>query len=181
MKKNIRTMIIVIICAALCLGYYYYLTQKNSGKETQMTEVEKIISKDLEMSYPKTAREVVEFYSRIIKCYYEQEYSEGQLEQMTSQARMLMDEELKQQNPPEIYLEAVKADIASYDEEEKVITNVSLERSNEIVYKKVKGQECAYVDVTYYVKGEKTASRTNQTFILRKDEDSRWRILGFYQ
>ena len=33
MKKNgVKSAIIVIVCAALCLGDYYYLTQRDSGK-----------------------------------------------------------------------------------------------------------------------------------------------------
>ena len=69
MKKNgLKSIIIVVFCACLCVGYYFYLTQKNSGKEDKMTEVEMLISKDLELSYPKTAREVVKFYNRILKC-----------------------------------------------------------------------------------------------------------------
>ena len=181
MNKNVKTMIIVVICAALCLGYYYYLTNRNSGKEQQMTEAEMIISKDLENSYPNTARDVVAFYNRIIKCYYDQEYTEGQLEQMTEQARILMDEELRQQNPKDSYLEAIKADISSYDKEGKKISSINMENSNEVEYKTVKGQECAYVDVTYYVKGKKNSNRSSQTYILRKDKDRKWRILGFYQ
>lgn len=182
MKKNsLKTIIIVVVCAGLCLGYYYYLTQRDVGKEKAMTEVEMIISKDLENSYPKTAREVVKFYNRILKCYYSQEYTQEQLEEMTEQARLLMDEELKEINPQDMYLEAVKEDISSYEKEKKVISNVSLEGTNEVEYKTVKGKDCAYVDVTYYLKGEKGSSRTSQTYVLRKDDNSKWRILGFYQ
>ena len=71
-KNNLKSIIIVIFCACLCVGYYYYLTQKNSGKEDVLTDAEMIISRDLSKSYPKTAREVVKFYNQILKCYYEQ-------------------------------------------------------------------------------------------------------------
>lgn len=182
MKKNgLKSVLIVIFCACLCVGYYYYLTQKNSGKEQALSEVEMIISKDLETSYPKTAREVVKFYNRILKCYYSGEYTQEQLEKMTEQARVLMDEELKEKNPQELYLEAVKADISGYEKEGRTISNISLEGTNEIEYKTVKGRECAYVDVDYYLKSKEKTLRASQTYILRKDEDSKWRILGFYQ
>ena len=95
-KSSLKTSIIVILCAALCLGYYYYLSHRDTGKEGEMSEVEMIVSKDLENSYPKTAREVVKFYNRILECYYSREYSEEQLARMTEQARLLMDEELRQ-------------------------------------------------------------------------------------
>ena len=83
MKNGVKSIVVVVVCAALCLGYYYYLTQKDSGKEQELSEVEMVVSKDLEKSYPKTAREVVKFYNRILSCYYSQDYTQGQLEQMT--------------------------------------------------------------------------------------------------
>ena len=58
MKNGVKSIVVVVVCAALCLGYYYYLTQKDSGKEQELSEVEMVVSKDLEKSYPKTAREV---------------------------------------------------------------------------------------------------------------------------
>ena len=180
-KNNLKSIIIVIFCACLCVGYYYYLTQKNSGKEDVLTDAEMIISRDLSKSYPKTAREVVKFYNQILKCYYEQGYTQEQLEKIAEQARELMDQELKEKNPQDIYLEAIKADISEYDKKEKKISSIRLEGVNEIEYKTVKGSECAYVDVDYYLKGADGSQRASQTYILRKDADSKWRILGFYQ
>ena len=52
MKSGIKTTVVVIICAALCLGYYYYLSHRDTG-EGKMTEVEMLISKDLESLIPK--------------------------------------------------------------------------------------------------------------------------------
>ncbi|EOS23574.1 hypothetical protein C806_03082 [Lachnospiraceae bacterium 3-1] len=184
MKNGIKTVIVVVFCAALCLGYYYYLSHRDSGKEKEMTEVELIVSKDLEKSYPKTAREVVKFYNRILKCYYSQEYTQEQLEKMTEQARMLMDEELKENNPQDLYLEAVKTDVASYEEDKKTISSINMESSKEVEYKTKNGRDCAYVDVSYFMKSNKSeqkSGRVSQTYVLRKDEDSNWKILGFYQ
>ena len=180
-KNNLKSIIIVIFCACLCVGYYYYLTQKNSGKEDVLTDAEMIISRDLSKSYPKTAREVVKFYNQILKCYYEQGYTQEQLEKIAEQARELMDQELKEKNPQDIYLEAIKADISEYDKKEKKISSIRLESVNEIEYKTVKGKECAYVDVDYYLKSKRGSQRASQTYILRKDDGSKWRILGFYQ
>ncbi len=184
-KRGLKSILIVIFCACLCVGYFFYLTQKTGNKEGTLTETELIISKDLESSYPKTAREVVKFYNRILNCYYQQEYTDEQLGQLAEQARTLMDEELKQKNPGESYLQAVEEDISVFAKEGKTISNVALEESNEIEYRKVKGRECAYVDVVYYLKiknkGKTKSERSSQTYILRRDDDNKWRILGFYQ
>ncbi len=181
MKKNLRTIIVVVLCAGLCIGYFYYLTNRDTGKETTLTEVEQVITKDLDKSYPKTAREVVKFYNRILKCYYNEEHTEKELEQLTKQARKLMDKELQEKNPENDYLAAVKADVKSYADAEKTITSFTIDSTNEVEYKTVNGQECAYVDVSYFVQEKAGASRASQTYVLRKDTDGKWRILGFYQ
>ena len=181
MKKNLRTIIVVVICAALCIGYYYYLTNRDKGKEENLTEVEQVITKDLDKSYPKTAREVVKFYNRILKCYYNEEHTDKQLEQLAKQARALMDKELQEKNPEKEYLAAVKLDVETYKEKEKVITSLAMDTTNEMEYKKVNGDECAYVDVSYFVTEGGKSSRAAQTYILRKDADGKWKILGFYQ
>ncbi|MCI9527260.1 MAG: hypothetical protein HFH37_10140 [Lachnospiraceae bacterium] len=182
MKKNgLKSILIVVFCACLCVGYFFYLTHKTGGQEAANNEAEMIISKDLENSYPKTAREVVKFYNRILKCYYSRGYTEEQLAQIAEQARTLMDEELKAQNPQDSYLLAVKEDISSFAKDGKEMYNTSVESSNEMEFKKVKGRECAYADVDYYIKSKKGSQRSSQTFILRRDADNKWRILGFYQ
>lgn len=180
MKKNLRVIFAVAICAGLCLGYYYYLSNRNKGEE-KLTEVEMVITKDLDKSYPKTAREVVKFYNRILNCYYNEEYTQEELEDLTEQARKLMDTELREKNGSDRYLASVKADVEAYEEEGKKIASISMDSTNEIEYKKVEGKECAYVDVQYFIKESKKASRSSQTYILRKDEEGKWKILAFYQ
>ena len=181
MKKNLRTIIVVVICAAMCIGYFYYLSNRDSGKEKNLTEVEQVITKDLDKSYPKTAREVVKFYNRILQCYYNEEHTDDQLAQLTEQARVLMDKELQEKNPEKDYLAAVKLDIETYKEKEKKITSITMDSTNEVEYKTVNGEECAYVDVSYFIMEKDGSSRAEQTYILRKDEDGRWKMLGFYQ
>lgn len=181
MKKNLRAIIVVVICAVLCIGYYYYLSHRDLDQEKELTEVEQVITKDLDKSYPKTAREVVKFYNRILKCYYNEEHTDKQLKQLTQQARALMDEELQEKNKEEDYLASVKNDIEEYKEKEKKITSITMDTTEEVDYKKVDGKECAYVDVSYFVTESSNSGRAAQTYILRKDADGKWKVLGFYQ
>ena len=181
MKKNLRTIIVVLVCAGLCIWYFHYLSNRDTGKEENLTEVEQVITKDLDKSYPKTAREVVKFYNRILQCYYNEEHTEEQLEQLTEQARALMDKELQEKNPEKEYLAAVKLDIETYKEKEKKITSITMDSTNEVEYKNVNGEECAYVDVSYFIMEKDGNNRAQQTYILRKDADGKWKMLGFYQ
>ncbi len=183
-KKNTGRWIIAAVAVVLIVGaYYYFAVYRNAqkGDETTLTEVQKVITKDLEENYPATPREVVKYYNRIINCFYNEEYTEDELYDLGDQARMLFDEELLANNPRDSYFAALKADIASYEEASRVIMSSDVCDSNDVHYQTVDGAECAYVSASYFIDENKTYSRTNQMYVLRKDADGNWKILVFYQ
>lgn len=180
MKKKVNGLIIAIICISLVVGIYYYLSSSRAGRnvenKTELTEVEKVLTKDLEKSYPMTPREVVTFYNRILGCLYNEEYTDEQFLQLGEQMRMLMDEELKEENPEDEFFDNLKMDVATYDALERKITTTTVSDSGDIQFKTVDGRECAYVNSTYFLKeGESDFSRSVQCYVLREDE---WRKDG---
>lgn len=95
--------------------------------------------------------------------------------------RMLMDEELKEENPEDEFFDNLKMDVATYDALERKITTTTVSDSGDIQFKTVDGRECAYVNSTYFLKeGESDFSRSVQCYVLREDEAERWKIVGFY-
>lgn len=187
MKKKSRvavTVIIAVVCVGLIVGLYYYFNNYKRGSVEDMVElneVQKIITYNLDSDYPATPRETVKLYNRIITCFYNETYTDKELEQLADQARKLFDEELIANNPRDEYFSALKADIEEYHEKSRTITNSSVCKSNEVNYQMVDGAECAYVSATYYINEEKKYSRTNQMYVLRKDADGHWKILVFYK
>lgn len=187
MKNKSRvavTVVIAVVCVGLIVGLYYYFTNYKRGSVEDMVElneVQKIITYNLDSDYPATPRETVKLYNRIITCFYNETYTDKELEQLADQARKLFDEELIANNPRDEYLRALKADIEEYHEKSRTITNSSVCKSNEVNYQTVDGAECAYVSSTYFINEKKKYSRTNQMYVLRKDADGHWKILVFYQ
>ena len=183
MKKAFRIGISIVICVGLVCGYYYYLSQKNakSSEDAQdkTTEVEKIIERDFDKKYPKTPREVVKWYNRIITAFYGEEYTDEELEKMADQARSLMDDELLSYNPRDTYLKSLKADIEDYKTRNKIIVQSSVSDSNDITYATVDGDYCAYVDAYYFSREASDYSRTYEEFVLRMDDEGHWKILSF--
>ena len=183
MKKVLRIGATIVICAAIVVGYYYYLSRKNdnqtSEEREEMSEVDKIISRDFQDKYPTTPREVVKWYNRIITAYYKEEYSDEELDKMADQARMLMDEELLSHNSKESYMAAVKTDIENYKNRKRQIVQSKVCDSNDIRYATVKGYSCAYVNTYYFVKEGSDYTRSYQEFVLRKDSKGNWKILTF--
>lgn len=182
--KKVRVVVVAIICVTLIVAYYYYLTTKGgSGAEenVELTEIDKIITKDLEKDYPETPREVVKLYNRIITCYYKEEYTEEELYDLGDQARALFDAELLENNPRNQYFASLEKEIDEYKEKSKQISSSNVCSSNDVLYKTVDGDECAYVTASYFIKEGKSYSKTYQEYVLRKDEDGNWKILVFYQ
>lgn len=183
--KNVKYIIIAIACICLiCTGFYFF-TQENKDTEKNLTEIEKVIVKDLKSNYPKTPREVVKFYNRIVKCYYGDAPTEDQLNDLVDQMMYLLDEDLLLVNPRDVYYDSVVKDINKYKEEKRQLVNTDVCDSNDVTYvtddKDGEKDELAYVNASYFVNNDGEFTYTYQQFVLRQDEDGRWKILTFYQ
>lgn len=183
--KKAGIIIAIVLCAALvCGGFYYmkdYLGSRNRGDE--LTEVQKIIARDLQGQYPQTPREVTKFYNRIIVAYYEGKLTDDEFDAMADQALMLFDEELLEANPKEEYKKSVQADVADFAARKRSITKASVCDSKDVIYRNDanNGDEIAYVLASYFVKQSNGYDKTYQQYVLRKNEDGNWKILTYYQ
>lgn len=181
MKKVLRIGVAVICMVALVVGYYSYLSKRNATVRAEdtvsLSEVQAIVSKDMEKDYPVTPRAVVKWYNRIISAYYSEDYTNDELNKMADQARMLLDEELLAANPRDRYMVALQSEIEDYRNRSRVIVSSSVSDSNEVIYKTVNGYECAYVSAYYFMREGSTYDRTYEDYCLRKDEDGNWKIL----
>lgn len=182
-QKGIRAIVAVVIVGVI-VGAYLYATQaKRASVEdgVELTEVQQVITKDLEANYPATPREVVKYFNRITTCYYNEKYTDQELYGLVDQARILFDKELQENNPRDTYFSSVRADVLKWQENSKSIVNTSVCDTDEVNYQTIDGDECAYVKASYFVNESKGYSRTSQMYVLRKDEDGRWKILVFYK
>lgn len=178
--KKVKVVVIGIICIGLVVGYYYYLSHKNVTVESDLTEVQKVVLKDLSGdSYPATPREVVKLYNRILCCYYNEEYTDEEFYQLADQALALMDKELADNNPAEQYYLRVQAEVDSYHEKNRTINNASVCDTNEVKFANIDGAEYAYVEASYFVRDDDGFTKSNQNYVLRKDTEDRWKILAF--
>lgn len=184
MKKRMRWLVTVTMLLIVGVVVFYYYTNKSNESDNEnnpdlVGEVDKVLNKDLETRYPYTVKEVVQFFVRIQKCYYNEEYTEDELIKLANKARELLDQELLDDNPIDIYYENLKNEIKAYEETGKTIYRVIIEENNDVVYSTVDEQKYASINCTYYLKDENGTSSIKETYILRKDENERWKILGW--
>lgn len=184
MKKVIGIVAAAVVCVGIVCGAFYLTTQRNreqAKKAETLTEVQKLITKNLDTQYPKTPREVIKLYNRIITAYYGEEYTEEEFQQLAAQAQKLMDPELLAKNTDDVYISKLSAEIKEYKEKEKKISQSSVCDSNSVRYVEDKGDDIAYVTSSYFVKEGNSYERTYQEYVLRQDEQQNWKILVYYQ
>ncbi|MCR5580919.1 MAG: hypothetical protein K6F66_04965 [Pseudobutyrivibrio sp.] len=181
MKKVLRIGIAVICMVSLIVGYYAYLSRRNDSvsadESVELSEVQAIISRNFQKDYPATPRAVVKWYNRIITAYYNEEYTQEELEKMADQARFLMDDELLSYNPKDTYLASLSLEIEDYHNRARTIVSSTVSDSNEVQYKTVNGYECAFVSTYYFIREGSSYTRTYEDFCLRKDSNGNWKIL----
>ena len=165
MKRSgvITVIVIGLILVGVVAAYFINLNHK-SKVEAEMpvesTPVQKVLQKDLERNYPHTPKEVVKYYAEITKCFYNEDYTEDELEQLAFKIQELYDAELVANKSQEDYLNDLRTEIADMKNNDCTITG--------------------YVYCTFSIKRGTTGTvRSMEQFVLRKDEDSHWKILGW--
>lgn len=183
MKKTRIVILAIVIVAAICTAFYIVNnnSKKESAKEAELTEIQKITTRNMEKDYPATPREVIKFYNRIVKCYYGRQYSDDELEQLADQALSMFDDDLLKKNEKESYIESVKSDAAQHEEDNKSISQTDVCDSNDVKYMTDNGDDIAYVTASYFIKTGSSYTKTYQEYVLRKDGDGDWKILTFYK
>ncbi len=182
LKVVIRVGIVSLICAALVVGYFLYLNNKNSkpsDQDEQLTEAEIIETTDFDKNYPESPRAVVKWYNRIATVIYNNDLGDVKLEEVGEQERKLLDDDLLKLNPEKDFYKRLEAEMKENQERQRSIVSSEVCESSDITYKTVNGYDCAYVYAYYFGKEGNNFTRTYQKFCLRKDKQDRWKILTF--
>ena len=183
MRNVIRIGIVVIVCASLVVGYYFYLSRRVTSADDvlvgEQSEVDKVLERDMILNYPPTPREAIKFYNRILKLYYDPNTTDEQVEKLCDQAMMLFDPALLQQNPRDVYVANVKAEIKDFRERKKKIVTTDVCDTSDVIYKKMNGDDMAYVLAYYFISEGSDYQATYQKYALRKDDFGNYKILAF--
>ena len=183
MKNTVRIVILSIALGCLILGYYFYLSRRGTTTESSVavekqTELQKVLEKDFVNSYPETPRSVIKWYNRIQMLWYDDNTSEADVEALCDQAMLMMDSDLLQVNPKEVYVSQVKGDIADYKSHNRKIVSIDVADTANVEYVSAGGKDYAYVQVYYFLKEGSNFQNTYQKYCLRKDDSGKWKILA---
>ncbi len=185
MKKRYSHIIVVFVFIAIgVVGLYYFFLTHNFDKGEDLTQkktlVEKMIDMDLELYYPATANTVLETYAKFCQALYNEDYTDEQYKKLMSQYRKLMDDELLLKNPEEAQLTSMREEIAEYKEKKKNIFTYRFIDDIKNKEVKIEGKSYATITMSFGIKeGNSGVVTTEETFILRKDNEDKWKILGW--
>lgn len=181
--KRIRLIIVVIVLAALAVGYFYYLSNRKNeesynSEDTEVTKVFYAINRNLDENYPETAKEVVEFYVLIEECMYNEEYSDSEFVDLINQMRKLLDQELLDTDTFSEQYEALSVEVVEKQNTGTKLIETTLGSNRDVSYTVFEENDYAKVPCVYYFKNEDGTVASSQEYILRKDEDGNWKVLA---
>lgn len=181
-SRTIRYSIFLVLLAVVIIGFYFYLTNqsKNSDKQAEenMTELQMLRQYDLENQYPKTVREVVKLHCRLLKCIYNGELEENDLEALNAQARQLFAEELLSENEEKEQFADLMKEVEDFRNSGKIYVSYIIDIEDDIQYKTAEGIDFAMLNVTCNIREGGTTNGIKEQYLLVK-EDGQWKILGW--
>ena len=178
--SKIKKPLIITLLAVLAISYYIYLSHRDVNNDDKMasdSKVATLISRDMDNNYPGTPRAVLSYFMDIQKIWYKEDISKDEFNGLVQHARDLFDDEMLAVNDYESYCERLEAEIESYKESDRYISEYVIEDGYNIEYKTFNSQSYAIVDVKYFVIEGKNLHTVYEEYTLRKDNDSHWKIL----
>ena len=170
-----------IFLLVLVVGYYAYLsgTHRTEQQEAVMSEIDTALSRNLENNYPSTPKEVVKYYNDLMKCFYNEDCTEEELQELGKKSLQLFDEELRENNEEESYLIRLQGEVQNYKNNKRKITSVSLASSTNVDYYTADGYSFVRISCGYTMTENGKKSTTVMVYLLRRDDNRRWKIYGW--
>lgn len=172
---------IVLLLVIVGLVYYTYLNNNASNRKevSESTEVQQLLEYDFVNNYPKTVRETVKLHLNYLKNIYNDKFTEDELFTVNSQIRQLFDEDLLEINTQDKQLQGLKDEMLLYKENKQKFVSFSLAEGSQVQYNTEDDVEYAKIRVSLVVKVGSAPASVDEEYILRKDSEGKWKILGW--
>ena len=177
-KSTTRTAVIVICLIAAMVGYFAYLSNKSreSQAEKEMTMVQSTLSRNMTTDYPPTPKEVIKYYNDILRCFYNEEHTDEELNQLGCRARELYDAELLEQNELGTYMMRLGAEIQEYKEKKRRITGTAVAASTNVDLFSEDGYDFARLQSNYSIIEGGEKRNTVMVYLFSKEWQKKGKI-----
>ena len=181
MRKGPKSAAVLAVMVITVFALYYYLVNKveRATPEVETSAVEDVLLRNLEADYPPTVREVIKYYNEIMNCYYSESPTDEEVRKLADKAMELYDAELVNYQDEELYINDLKAEMASFAASDTVLSHVALSSSTAVDYYSYNGRDCAQIRCIYTMRQKTNLVTIKEIYVLRKDDEGRWKILGW--
>lgn len=177
---SIKSIVIAVLCIALILFYFNYLSNRSSKQKTQrqLDELAALSEHDMLNEYPKTARDVVKMHCRFFKVFYGQSLTDDDLYTLNKQIRYLYAAELLNYNSEDAMLKSLKSNIEKTSKEKYKYKSYILPEASQVKTYTQNGQEMATMEVQIMVDTKDASGYVFMQYVLVK-ENGQWKILAW--
>lgn len=180
MKKNIIISVAGVgVVVALLFGFKALINRSNDRESSTGNKNESSLELDIERVYPKTPTEVIEKFAQINKYVYSNDVSEEELKEIVENLRLLYDQEFLEESSADVQLSSFTSELFQADSVNRKIMNYEVDRDEKVEYKENKYGGLASLNAIFYFKEDDGYPYVEYTFVLRKDENGKWKILGW--
>lgn len=184
-KKLARLVGSLCLVVVVVLGVFLALNlgEDNSvfsKKEKPNTEAQNILSKDIDRNYPATVREVVRLFARISKCYHNETISQEEFTKLVELQRKLFDEEFLENNPLDTFTNNLSAEIEAAKSKKYQMVTWRVQKESSVETWQDGENNFARIVASFTMNDKEIGyTRTFEEFLLREDENDRWKIVGW--
>lgn len=181
-KMGVKVFIIGFILMGMIIGFYYYLSnirEKANNENIETTAVQEALLYNFERNYPPSPKEVVKLYGEMSQCFYNEEYTEEEFVQLAKQIQNLYDDELIANKTEKQYIEDLRWDVNNMKKLEVKVSNYAVGSSTDVEYFNKNGFRCAKLYCSFTLRRGTQIVRSEEVFLLRRDNDGHWKIYGF--
>ncbi|MCR4787745.1 MAG: hypothetical protein K5888_04075 [Lachnospiraceae bacterium] len=184
MNKYVKGIIVIATFIILIGGYYYYLsnfkTKPTEEAPAKVSEIQKLLLKNLDKDYPPTPKEVAKLYADITLAYYTEGCSDEEFAELAALMRELFDVELRDNTDNDVYLSNLRAEVNSLKAQGNTISSYSISSSTDVEFFTKDNHDCARLNIAFTIKNvSKNVAISKEVFILRKDINGHWKIFGW--
>ena len=183
--KMSTSIIIIVVSVSVIVGAFLLISnhfaKSDETSDVAISSVENVLLRNMENNYPPTPKEVLKYYSDITQCFYAGGYTEEQFIQLANRALELYDDELRANQDYDMYIEDLRAEIEAYEKKDWTISSYSTSPSMDVEEFERDGYEWAQLYAFYNMRQSGQIVKVTEIFLMRKDEDGRWKIYGWQQ
>ena len=180
-KRTTQGAIVITVLVIAIVGYYCFLVnrQKAFREENTPTTIQSVLVRDLVYDYPPSPKEVIRYYNEIIKCFYNEDCTEEEIEALAAQARKLYDDELVSSNEWEEYLINLNTEIKESKISGRKLTSCAVSSAADVEFFDEDGYSFARLRSSYNMMQGSIPLSAMEVYLLRRDEAGHWRIYGW--